>query len=116
MTRKRIRPMGFVKYDEVLKVLERSIDSITSFAEIAGDFNDPEERIQEIQDLTNVIIELYWRYGGKVLFKFSQRRKFEDAVSLREMPSIHEEESTHWLDRIHIKEFEDSTSFVYIRF
>lgn len=114
------RPHGFVEYTTVLEVLERSIESSIDFSELTNNaFYDPEERIEHLQELMNLVIELRWRYNGKVLFKFSQKKNFEkDVLPISELTGIHEEEYKEWADRVHVKETtsEKGVSSVYIRF
>ena len=105
------QPLGFVNVDSITSVIERSIDSIVQeWNEQADEEYDVIERIGELNELLDILVELSWRYGKeKVLFRFTVRESIKDAVPMNCI------ESPRWKERILIDENEQCSK-VYIRF
>lgn len=105
----KVRPNGFVNLDTVMKVIERSIESATEWSLKTNEvFYNLEERIQELNELLDIVVELHWRYGN-VQYKFTAKAKIENATVIDCI------ESEHWAKRILVDENERCPK-VYIRF
>lgn len=107
------RPTELVSAERVRKVIESSIEGVIEWSEKTNNaFYDPEERIDELNELMDIVFELSWRYGAKnVGFKFSQKKKIEDAVPVSDIV-----DTDYWANRIHILENIQGISIVYINF
>ena len=104
------RPSGFVDIEQVFNVIERSIDSVLSWAELTNDRFHPEERVEELNELKDILVELTWRYGrDHVEFSFTQRKKIPETFPVEDVIS------TYWEGRVWIHEDPVMTK-VYINF
>lgn len=105
-----IRPDGFVHSDKVLEVIEHAIDSVSEWNDSTGNPEEALEKIRNLYDLMDVIIEMKWRYGdNNVIFKFTTKLDFPDAISISELVS------TFWHNRVWIIEDEHLTK-IFINF
>jgi len=112
------RPDGFVNLNEVMMVIERSIDSVNNWADLTNDgFGDREEKISHLNELKDILVILSWRYGDRVVFMFTQKKKgLESCVPIQEIISDYGSLiSDYWDDRIRVDEHE-KMSRVYINF
>ena len=104
------RPQGFVTVDGVADVVEKSIDSVVAWGEKTNDaWGDTDEKIEHLNELMDIVVELKWRYGGRhVAFKFT-RKKVPNTIPLGEVIN------SFWANRIHIDERPEMAR-VYINF
>ena len=106
----RRRPSGFVDIEQVFNVIERSIDSVLSWAELTNNRFHPEERVEDLNELKDILVEITWRYGREhVEFSFTQRKKIPETFPVEDVIS------TYWESRVWIHEDPEMTK-VYINF
>ncbi len=110
---RRKRPAGFVRKERVLEVIENSIAGVIEWSEETNErFYDLDERLEQLHELEDIVIELSWRYGEEnVVYKFTQKRQIPNTCYIEECGH-----SNYWNKRIAVEESEKDTSKVYIRF
>lgn len=105
-----IRPDGFVHSDKVLEVIEHTINSILECKFSSKNIEEVLEKIGQLYELIEVVIQMKWRYGNNnVIFKFTTKTDFPDATPVSEFVS------TFWHNRIWIIEDEFLTK-IFINF
>lgn len=100
----------FVTADEIIRVAEDSIKSALDWADSTnGSLIDLDERLNQLNELIEIVIQLSWRYGkSRVGFKLTRKRSLGDVVTCPV-------ENKYWEGRIWLKEDEQYTR-VYIIF
>ena len=108
----RRRPTGFVRKERVLEVIEHSIEGVIEWSEKTNEaFYDIDERLEQLQELEDIVIELSWRYGEEnVVYMFTQKRNIPNTCH------IDCGHSNYWSERIAVEESMTDISKVYIRF
>ena len=112
------RPDGFVSIEEVMMVIDKSIESVNNWADLTNDgFGDREEKISHLNELKDILFILKWRYDGKVVFKFTGKTKcLEKCVLIQDIVCRDGDEiSGYWDNRIRVGEHQ-TLSRVYINF
>lgn len=109
----KIRPKEVISADRARTVIENSIESAVDWSIKTKEvFYDLDERLDQLNELMDIIFELSWRYGEEnVGFKFSNKKKIPNAISIAEIIS-----TEYWQDRILVVESCTNISVVYINF
>lgn len=108
----RRRPDGYVKKEQVLDVIEKSIESAIDWDDrTKGAFGDLESKLKRLHELQDIIIELSWRYGEEnVRYMFTQKKNILNATNIDSV------DSKYWSNRILVEESMTDISKVFIRF
>ncbi len=112
------RPNGYVTIDDVMMVIEKSIDSVNNWADLTNDsFGDREEKLAHLNELKNIIFILKWRYDDRVVFMFTGKTKgLESCVPIQDIVERDDDGITdYWKNRIRVMEH-PTLSRVYINF
>ena len=90
----------FVTANEVIRIAETSMESALSWAEITENrLIDLDERLNQLNELIEIVILLSWRYGKKrVGFKFTRKKKLGDDVVPCPVDTM------YWAEKIWVKE------------
>ena len=96
----------YLNVDDVSKVIETSIKSAEQWLEKTGDafYEETTERIERLERLKDVVVQLVWRYGvDNVLFKFT-RAKGKPVEGYFDIAELEFPESELWGGRVWVRE------------
>ena len=106
------RPTGFVRKERVLDVIEHSIEGVIEWSDKTNEaFYNLDERLEQLHELEDIVIELSWRYGEEnVVYMFTQKKSIPNTCKIESVST------NYWHERILVEESTTDKSKVYIRF
>lgn len=109
-----IRPAGFIDHSKVIEVIENSIASTEHWKELTGDAFDSTERMESLEELINIVVELTWRYGYNVKFCFTAKKNIPNTIPAKDIAVC--DMSEVWAERLFVDETNLANPKVYIKF